>query len=225
MKSRMSRRSVAGIFKTGMTAESKAGDMGTISDGSKNRTPLIEPFNHEFEGIQTPLEVFDLVESKNYNPYLYRLSEVKWDIFGTLTWAHDALQQASFSAETRRKTDFQNLMNQVSRTYKIRHKNLVYFRSTELSPAGSAHYHFVISKNGIQRLKAPEVAAFIGEYWSDAKRGTSDIKAFEDDDSGYEAVKYCCKPDYRNFNDEKFDSLSKGLIRLLKKLPPQQIAC
>ncbi len=116
-------------------------------------------------------------------------------------------------------------MNQVSRTYKIRHKNLVYFRSTELSPAGSAHYHFVISKNGIQRLKAPEVAAFIGEYWSDAKRGTSDIKAFEDDDSGYEAVKYCCKPDYRNFNDEKFDSLSKGLIRLLKKLPPQQIAC
>lgn len=189
-------------------------------------TPLaFKPSDDEFEGIKAPLEVFDLVGSKGYNPYLHRLSEVKWTIFGTLTWAHDSHRWASFSSEARRKNDFKILMNQVAIIYKVRPKYLAYFHSTELSSAGSAHYHFVIAKDGIHLLKAPEVAAFIGAYWSDAKKGTSDIKAFENDDFGYAAVKYCCKPDCWNPDDEKFDSLSKGLIRLLKKLPPQQIAC
>ena len=188
-------------------------DIGQGVFGSKNCTKgPWEPENDEFEEFNL-LDPVALVK-KGYNPYLFRLSAVDWGLFITVTWKNEALRTETFKAETLRRNDLQDLMNAISRKYKIRHKNLAYFRTTEFSPTGQGHFHCVIARRSMFWLNLAEVADFIEKIWS---KGTVKVcVAKKESDSSSWFVEYICKGNsFCNPKAEKFDFLSKGLLKLL----------
>ena len=167
----------------------------------------------EFEDIKH-LDAFALVNERRYNPFLFSLSKIEWALFGTLTWNIEALRTNSFNSESRRKSAFQNSMNQVSKNYRIRHKHLAYFRTTEYSPAGLGHFHFVLARKSIAWLDAANVADFIEKIWQE--NGTAEVNVAYTPTDSENFIKYACKPDYWNHSNEKFDYLSDGLKKLLR---------
>lgn len=183
-----------------------------------------EPLEDAFQELEKPLEVADLIE-RGSSPYLYWLSEVKWSLFGTLTWKDPKLRKASMDAELDRLKDFKFLMSQLPKKYKFRRKQLAYYASTETSPENLVHYHFLIAKKGIQWLKAAEVAEFIETFWTQAGLGTSQVTVIDSDELNRIKTNYCCKKDrYRKASDEKFEFLSDGLKKLIQNLSTNETA-
>jgi hypothetical protein len=87
-----------------------------------------------------------------FHPYLYRLSSIDWYIFGSLTWDGDNRRKDTPLAEKYRKRDFNDLLGAFCGQFKIRRKNLPFYKATEFGESGEAHSHFLIAKNGCGHL-------------------------------------------------------------------------
>lgn len=172
-----------------------------------------------------PKSANKLTKEKEYHPYLYHLKKIKWFIFGSLTWSRECRRSLSYSAECKRRIDFNDLIAAFCGDFKLRPRNLAYYKATEYGAGPEPHLHFLIAQNGCEGLSAVECAKALEDLWQsylcpfdliDLGIGKAVIKPY-DEAKEYPAVKYCLE---REFDDagrewERYDFLSPRLMKII----------
>jgi hypothetical protein len=177
--------------------------------------------------IDQPSELLELDYDK-FHPLLYHLYRIDWAIFGTLTWESEYLRTGTFQAEKRRKEDFDRLLQHTCWQFKIRRDNLICYRAMEWG-GGECHYHFLIGRKGIERLDLETLAKTMNRLWQDKLEtfdggprgiGRADVQPYDQVKEG-SGVSYCLKREFNQYGEaqERFDWLSGGLKRILKRQP------
>jgi hypothetical protein len=165
-----------------------------------------------------------------YHPYLFHFKNVDWAIFGTLTWEDETRRKEHGRAEWFRQRDFWQLVVAASRQFRIRGKDLACYRAMEFGE-GECHYHFLIARNGIEQIPENRLAEAMRDLWQlklqpfDSDKpgiGRADIRPY-DQAKELAGVRYCLKKEFNQYGDEqeRFDWLSGGLMRLLKRQSAQ----
>lgn len=172
-------------------------------------------------------DLIELVNLKQYHPYLYRFDDVNWSIFGSLTWEFLSRRKDNDLARWQRKKDFNGLMNSMCARYKLRRNKLAYYEATEYGKAGEMHCHFLIASEGLERIPAEHCAKTLENLW------VNELKPFDSDKFGigtavvkpYDrakenpGVQYCLKVEKDEFGTERerHDFPSPALMKLIKK--------
>jgi hypothetical protein len=173
-------------------------------------------------------ELLTKYQPNKYHPFLYALNTIKpedWFLFGSLTWEKESRRCDSPRAQKYREDDFNTLMNMFCKNFKLRPKNIAYYRTTEFGAAGEAHFHFLITKNRLADFSPESCANALERLWTrelkpfDSKCpgiGMAEIKPYDAarEDRG---IKYCLKREFDEFYQprERYDFLSKPLINLI----------
>lgn len=160
------------------------------------------------------------------HPYAYRLQNVEWFLFGTLTWENWGRQKNTYAAESKRTKDFNDLVAVFCGIMKLRRRQLAFYKATEFGKSGQAHFHFVIGKSGCEHLSADECAKVLTELWEKRLErfdsnfpGVGKAKIVPYDKAEERpAVDYCLKREFdENGNEyERHDYLSPKLIKLIQ---------
>ena len=81
-----------------------------------------------------------------------------------------------------------------------------------------AHYHFMLAKKGLERVPTAKLIHFLIKGWR--YRGNCHVEEVKTASDGLDAVNYCAKKDeFRPWNVEPVDYVSKSLMKLMKSLP------
>lgn len=153
-----------------------------------------------------------------YHAYLYRLKDVPWSIFGTLTWKDSDKRRDTDRSRSLRSEDFKLLLQLTRTRFGLRPNNLACYHCTEWGAAMQCHYHFLIAKAGVERIASTELAAEMERLWR--KRinltglGTAEVRPF-DEARQMPGVSYCFKREYdgRGLERERYDNLSPALLK------------
>lgn len=191
------------------------GDLGFWCQNCPKNWPLPTAID-DFEDLKD-LEV-EALTGQGASPYLFSLRKVDWLIKGTLTWAEESLRTHSTSAPFVRKKHFRVLLNEVRQELRLSHRNFACFCREETSPGGLAHYHFMLAKKGLERVPTAKLIHFLIKGWR--YRGNCHVEEVKTASDGLDAVNYCAKKDeFRPWNVEPVDYVSKSLMKLMKSLP------
>ena len=182
------------------------------------------------------IELLNIFKPDTIHPYYYSLNRIKpedWFLFGSLTWKDESRRNYdSYKGSKYREDDFNRLLNVFCMHFKLRAKNIAYYRATEYGMAGEAHFHFLIAKTHLEHL-APAICAHkLDTLWTKdlipfdsilPGIGTADVRAY-DPTLEYRAVKYCLKKEFDQCGQprERYDCISNSLKQLiLFKEPPK----
>jgi hypothetical protein len=164
-------------------------------------------------GRRSPLVALALEQSKHYHPYLYRLKDIPWVIFGTLTWSQSSKRQGTDAARQFREYDFDGLILRTKRFFNLR--NLDYYHCTETNAVWGQHYHFLIGTNGTEKIPPAILAETMRSIWT---MGRADIQPY-DTARQLAGVKYCLEREFdeRGIERERDDRISFRLLKRLKR--------
>ena len=181
-------------------------------------------------------ELFTKYQPDKYHPFYYALNQKKpanWFIFGSLTWEKESRRLDTPRAQKYREYDFNCLINIFCKNFKLRPKNLTFYRTTEFGKGGDAHFHFLMEKSCLVHLMPELCAKALQTLWTSELRpfdskckgiGTAVIEPYNKskEETG---VKYCLKRQFTEFGQhrERYDFLSKPLINLMKTKDSLQV--
>jgi hypothetical protein len=205
--------------------------MAIVCEGNRLRScPIRE--NRPFEEVSGESESHSLergvsLNQNKYHPYLYHLRKIPWAIFGTLTWSDSTRRRDTPHAEWLRCEDFKGLIGATCGQFRLRRKNLALYHALEWGKAEECHFHFLIAKNGVERVAAPILAETVQNLWRFALKpfdgtapgiGLAVVKPY-DDAQNLNGVDYCLKREFdsKGQERERFDFLSKSLLRLIER--------
>ncbi len=172
-------------------------------------------------------KLIDCIPFNYYHPYLNRLREVDWAIFGSLTWEWESRRKDCCCARWHRNKDFNGLINVFCARAKLRRNELAFYQATEFGKSGQAHYHFLIATEGLKGIPPVQCANSLRNLWINELKpydgvncgiGTADVRAY-DAARPSPAVEYCLKRERDEHGNEweRYDYLSDGLKRLIKR--------
>lgn len=162
---------------------------------------------------------------QRFHPYLYRLADVEWAVFGTFTWKAPSRRRDTWKAEELRRHDFRDFLGALCGRLKLKRKHLALYHTMEWGAAQECHFHFLIARGAFKPESDAELAQTIQDLWTkdfepfDSKvagAGTAVVVPY-DKAKEHPAVEYCLKREFDSFGSprERLDFISPALMRLL----------
>ena len=115
---------------------------------------------------------------KNLNPVAGHLEKICWSVFGTLTWDNDSATRFAPSTERIHKKDFHWLVCKSASRLKLQTRNVAYYGKTEWGAAMHGHFHFLIARQGTEKVSPEVLAATMQEIWT-AQRRRAEVTPFD----------------------------------------------
>ena len=175
------------------------------------------------------LERFLLLNKDTIHPIYYGLIDIKWDVFGTITWQEGLKRQETGESEWLRRNDFRMLIKKTRLKLELRANDIFYYHAMEWGTAKQCHFHFLIKCKNIYKTSPSILADTLRNIWTTEicpdscipGMGTAQIEPF-DFSRRYACVRYCTKKEYEyrgfdRFERERFDYPSPNLVRMLIK--------
>ena len=100
-------------------------------------------------------------------PYIARLKEIDWFIFGFVNWRRGSRRSFSNHAQKQRTKDFNLLINVFCEDLELDSNCLGIYRTTAYDLACEPHHLFLISKMGLEHLPVVECVATLEGLWRD----------------------------------------------------------
>jgi hypothetical protein len=173
---------------------------------------------------------------KGYSEYLYSLEQLKWKVFGTVTFREKSKRKSTKISTDKRNDDFIRLINNCCYKLNVDAELVPYFWRHESSLLDGWHIHFIIADcKTLSNFYPITICGELNSSWHRDFRGirgingTSQIEPFDETKPG---LKYICKKDKYNENTEdgrvNYFCPSNALLKLREQTHiggPSVISC